>query len=209
MKSASIPFLSKCISHYLRKRVQWKEINEWKRNGCPVPPPHLIKQKVIKRYQKQGNYQILVETGTFLGHMVEAQKESFKRIYSIELGMNLFEHAREKFKKDTNVTIIQGDSGKVLPSVMKEISAPAIFWLDGHYSEGITARGEKDCPIYEELDAIFDNHKFNHIILIDDARCFTGQGDYPKIEELANYIHKKNDKYNLKVKHDIIRFKIK
>ena len=91
---------------------------------------------------------------------------------------------------------------------MLKINEPAIFWLDGHYSAGITARGDKDCPIFEELDAIFDKNNFEHILLIDDARLFIGEGDYPTIEELTNYIRIKKKKYRVNVKHDIIRYVI-
>ena len=85
------------------------------------------------------------------------------------------EKEKERFKNDTNIRIIQGDSGKVLSDILKDIREQAIFWLDGHYSAGITSKGEKDCPIFEELNAILENQKYNHVLLIDDARCFNGQ----------------------------------
>ena len=149
-----------------------------------------------------------METGTYLGDMVEAQKKQFKKIITIELGIELFNEAKKRFFNDKNVRIVQGDSGKVLPDILKGITEPAIFWLDGHYSEGITAKGDKDCPIFEELNAIFCNSKYNHVLLIDDARCFIGKGDYPTIEELTDYIRGKNEKYNVEVKCDIIRYVI-
>jgi hypothetical protein len=151
----------------------------------------------------------LIETGTYLGDMVEAQKGKFKNIISIELSVSLFEKARNRFRNDKNVQILQGDSGKVLPNILKEISEPVIFWLDGHYSEGITAKGEKECPIFEEIDAIFDSLDLNHVLLIDDARCFDGNGDYPTIDNLVDYVKSKNVKYSVEVKNDIIRFTIK
>jgi hypothetical protein len=114
----------------------------------------------------------------------------------------------KRFKNDKNVTIVQGDSGKVLPKILKDINEPAIFWLDGHYSAGITAQGDKDCPIYEELDAIFDAKKLDHILLIDDARCFIGNGDYPTIAKLTEYVKSKNPKYQVEVKDDSIRYVI-
>ncbi len=78
--------------------------------------------------------------------------------------------------------------------------------MDGHYSAGTTAKGEKDCPIFEELNAILDSKNFNHILLIDDARCFIGKGDYPTIDQLTEYIKSKNEDYKVEVKHDIIRY---
>jgi len=160
----------------------------------------------IAEYRDKYGYGILVETGTFMGDMVEAQKRRFRKILSIELGVDLFNEATRRFKNDKNVTIVQGDSGKVLPKILLEINEPAIFWLDGHYSAGVTAKGEKECPIFEELDAIFNSKRFNHILLIDDARLFIGERDYPTVPQLTEYIKSKNEKYQVEVKNDIIRF---
>lgn len=179
-----------------------QKIRKWERQGRSSPPPHIIKQITIKEYQKKYKYDLLIETGTFLGSMVEAQKGNFKKIISIELGINLFKQARKKFINDKNVTIIQGDSGDILSEL--NINEPAIFWLDGHYSGGITAMGDKECPIIEELDAIL-NKQFNHILLIDDAIYYTGKNSYPTIKELIKYIKNKNKNYKINIKNDIIR----
>ena len=142
-----------------RKNRQVKRIiKNWKEAGCPVPPPQVLKQLTVSEYQQKSGYEVLVETGTYLGDMVEAQKSNFKKIFSIELGIDLFKKAQKRFKNNKNVFLKQGDSGKVLPHLLKEINEPAIFWLDGHYSQGITAKGDKDCPIFEELHAIFNSN---------------------------------------------------
>jgi hypothetical protein len=140
--------------------------------------------------------------------MVEAQKNNFEKIISIELGDDLYSNAKIRFKKNKNIIILKGDSGKILPTILSDLKDPAIFWLDGHYSAGVTAKGEKDCPIFEELNSIFQSKKFNHILLIDDARCFNGEGDYPTIEKLIEYVKSKNENYQVEVKNDIIRFLI-
>jgi len=183
-------------------------MKEWERNGCPVPPPHVVKQRIIKEYQQRYKYSTFIETGTYLGDMVEAQKSSFKKLISIELSSELYLKARNRFKNDSNVLIVQGDSGKQLPEILRTLTEPAIFWLDGHYSEGKTAKGDKDCPIFEELDAILGHSIYAHVILIDDARYFVGKGDYPQVEALAEYILGKNQNYKMEVKHDIIRFTV-
>ena len=43
--------------------------------------------------------------------------------------------------------ILQGDSTDVLPEVVEKMDEPTLFWLDGHYSGGITASGEQETPI--------------------------------------------------------------
>ena len=47
-----------------------------------------------------------------------------------------------------------------------------------------------------------------YILLIDDARFFNGTGDYPTIENLTSYIKGKDNRYNVEVKDDIIRYTI-
>lgn len=186
-----------------------KELEQWESKGSPVPPPHIVKQIAIAGYQKKYGNTILVETGTFRGDMVEAQKKNFRKIFSMELGDELFEKAKKRFSNDKNVEIVHGDSGQVLSKILANVNEPAIFWLDGHYSNGITALGNTECPIFGELDAIFNTNASGHILLIDDARCFNGTGDYPTIEAVTNYIKKKNVPFQFEVKDDIIRYVIK
>lgn len=212
-----IKLLIKPLYHRKENNIELENINnyrekviyKWREKGSPIPPPHELKQQVIKDYQQKYGYNILIETGTYLGDMVEAQRRNFKHVFSIELSLDLWRNAVNKFKDSKNITILQGDSSKVLNNITSKLNEPAIFWLDGHYSAGITAKGDKECPILEEIDAIFTYKKLNHVILIDDARCFIGEGDYPTIEFLTNYIKLKQPFYSFVVKDDIIRCEIK
>jgi hypothetical protein len=184
--------------------IQKMIIKDWENSGRPCPPPHIIKQLAIIKFQKSSNYSSFVETGTFLGDMIEAQMNNFSQLYSIELSVPLYLNAKKRFQNSPKVEILNGDSGSVLVSLAKELSTPTIFWLDGHYSGGFTAKGEKDCPIIEELDAIFNGSHLKHIILIDDARLFVGRNAYPTIEELKLYISSKALHYQLNIENDII-----
>jgi len=181
-----------------------EQLAEWEKHGRPLPPPHIVKQMTIEEFRKKFQTNILVETGTYLGDMVEAQRTHFKKIYSIELSQKLFNRARKRFKDHSHITILQGDSGVVLNKLISEINQPALFWLDGHYSGGITAKADKECPVPEELETIMKS-SLAHIILIDDARLFNGTQDYPTIEEIKTMIEKNGNSYSLDVKDDIIR----
>lgn len=196
------PFLNRYRSYRYRTQ-RHNIILEWESKGKPLPVPHVVKQVEIEKIQRAGNYEVLVETGTFLGDMVEAERQNFKKIYSIELSQKLFVDAKKRFRKYPHIELLQGDSGKVLPQIVQKLAQPALFWLDGHYSGGITALGEKECPIYEELDAILDC-KYQHGILIDDAGDFTGQNDYPTIEAVKQYLSRKTKLYNFFVDNNII-----
>jgi hypothetical protein len=177
----------------------------WEKQGRPSPPPHVIKEELIRDYAKTFNTQILIETGTYLGDMVHAMKKFFTRIISLELDETLAVQARERFANDNHIQIIQGDSGKLVGKLLANINEPCLFWLDGHYSGGITAKGALETPIKYELTAILSHPVDGHVILIDDARCFTGENDYPTIDELQNFVAARKPNHKFRVEHDVIR----
>jgi hypothetical protein len=180
-------------------------IKNWEVQGKPLPAPHEIKQVAVEHYQKISGYKVLIETGTYMGDMIEAQKANFEKIYSVELSMGFWKRAVIRFKKYGHIKIIQGDSGKVLFNLAKDLTTPAIFWLDGHYSGGDTARGEKECPVLDEIEAIAGGDSMlKHILLIDDARLFTGKNDYPAIAYLTEYVQSKYPGYQVLIKDDVI-----
>src|SRR6185369_3710483 len=125
-------------------------------------------EELIRDYAKSFNTQILIETGTYLGDMVHAMKKSFSRIISFELDHNLAKQAQARFANDHHIQIIQGDSGKLLSDYLANINEPCLFWLDGHYSGGITAKGTLETPIKNELTVILKHPVDSHVILIDD-----------------------------------------
>ncbi len=188
-----------------KKFFKNKILKDWENKGKPVPPPHEVKQVTIEAYQKSFNCTTMVETGTYLGDMIFAMKDNFAKLYSIELEPTLWKNAVKRFSNNKHIEILQGDSGKVLHELVPKLNSKALFWLDGHYSAGVTAKGEKYCPIYEELDAIFNGNNHKHVLLIDDARHFNGKSDYPTIEELKQYVKTKNPQYKVEVKDDLIR----
>lgn len=179
-----------------------------------IIPGYDEKRHIIREYKNQYATDVFIETGTFLGDTVEAMKNEFAKIYSIELSAELAAKAQARFNEDQHVKIIQGNSGSILKPLLQEINAPCLFWLDGHYSSQVfingafvaTATGAKKTPVMEELEAIFTSSQAGrHIILIDDARLFNGKYDYPTIGELENMINAFNVKFEVSVQRDIIR----
>ncbi len=191
----------------LRNRRRQKEFSRWVQAGKPAPPPHLAKQAVLREYAKRYQTRVFIETGTFMGDMIEAMRNTFDTIYSIELSPVYFEKAQQRFQEFSNIQLLQGDSGKVLGEILQHIDEPALLWLDGHYSAGSTARGEKDTPVFEELSHVIDvlEQQPGHVVLIDDARCFGTDPAYPLIEELSEYLKRHDTQFDLDVEEDIIR----
>lgn len=85
------------------------------------------------------------------------------------------------------------------------MTGPVLFWLDGHYSGGITAKGGLDTPVCAELDAILDHPVHTHVIRIDDARCFDGISDYPQLDKLVEQVRLRRPDMAVEVSHDMIR----
>jgi len=187
-------------SHRIKRKFQ-----QWERDGKPLPPPHYVKQCAIKKYADEYGLKVLVETGTYYGDMVEAMLTNFERIYSIELSNELYENAKKKFKNEGRVKLIHGDSGTELGNLVDDLDQPTLFWLDGHYSAGVTAKGEEISPVIEELKHIYNAEDKGHVILIDDAREFGVARDYPSVEELSEFIQSKKCDVSLAVEDDIIR----
>lgn len=185
-------------------------IAEWRAQGSPLPPPHELKRHVLRDYGRRFGLKILVETGTNEGVMIDACKAFFAELHTIELSPELHARAKARFQKDKHVRLIFGDSAQEMPGVLRQLTGPALFWLDGHYSAGNTAKGEKDTPIVEELHHIFSEARLaGSVILIDDARCFM-PGEwrdpaYPTIEELVEEIRKHGHEVSIAVEEDIIR----
>ena len=177
----------------------------WKLSGQKGGAPHLYKQIIIRQFTKRYNMPVLVESGTYLGDMVYAMCSRFEKIYSIELAQDLFIRAVKRFQNYSHIVILEGDSGKVFANLIPTLNQSAIFWLDGHYSGGETARAEQDTPVMAEVKTILQQMKQPFVILIDDARLFVGQNGYPTLEELKAYLSNANIKLDIKVEKDIIQ----
>lgn len=187
----------------MNRITQYFKVFKWLLKGKPAPPPHLIKQKILLANARLHKPGIMVETGTLMGDMVDAMKNHFRQIYSIEISHELAKKAEQRFRNDKNIRIIEADSATALKSLVPEIQESALFWLDGHYSGGNTGKGEKDTPILEELAAIYTS-KHQHVVLIDDARCFGTEQDYPTIEELTSYIKRLHPDASIEITNDCI-----
>lgn len=193
------------LKNWKQRRRFGKELEEWENSGRPIPTPHLAKQNTLRKHAFDYGLKIFVETGTYMGDMIEAMKNVFEKIYSIEISRELFEQAGDRFKHAGHVELINGDSGSEIGRVMKKIDRPALFWLDGHYSGGPTGKGDKETPIVEELGHIFDAPDIGHVIIIDDARCFGSEPDYPEMEELKKYVLSQRPGCRIAVEDDSIR----
>ena len=165
-----------------------------------VNHPQTFKNLLIAQHSANFGLRTLVETGTYNGDTIAMQLPHFDHLYSIELDETLHAAARVRFAANPNVHLIKGDAALSLAELLPKLTAPALFWLDGHYSGAGTAYGLMDTPIIFELGALFAWPWVNQsVILIDDIRLFVGYENdcggsphcYPRIDDLriATCVH--------------------
>lgn len=148
-----------------------------------------------------------IETGTYLGETTRFLAKRSRFVYSLEPEPILFANAKELFKRTDNVRIINGTSETVLPSLLPTISGSVNFWLDGHYSMGLTFKGPQDTPIGDELSCIAKNlaHLNRVCVLIDDVRLFAENSNensgYPPLDFLVTWA--KDNDLRWHIEHDM------
>lgn len=135
---------------------------------------NIILSKIKK---KNTDFDILIETGSYIGETINNIKNLFKKVISIEITDKYYNFCKKKFINDKNVEIIKGDSINLLPIVIdKNNKKNMLFFLDGHYSSGDTGIGKVEVPLFEELMVIKNNTK-NSLVIIDDADLFGYKDD--------------------------------
>lgn len=168
------------------------------------PAPHAIKMRVLKAWVPDPAGMTLVETGTFLGDTVVALRHAFGRIVSIEINPALYAIAQSRVASARNVELVLGDCVVELPKILSKLDTRAVFWLDGHWSGGVTGRGVVDDPILISLSQIAKHPHKKHILFIDDARTFQGGGSGPDLVHVLSAIREINSDYKIVIHNDII-----
>lgn len=180
---------------------------------------HIIDSHLKPAYLKSyASGKIFFETGTYRGDTVKIVSDTglFEHIYSVELNKELANAAKEMFKSNDKITIIDGDSTEILMNFLSghymmngeeqtnyDPKKYAItFWLDAHASGPLPgSKRHGPCPLYDELDMIAGHGipgKEEHTIFIDDRRLFgTSEWGYVKEQDVISKLLEINPKYNI------------
>jgi len=194
---------------WMRPLTERRVLRKWERAGRPIPATPLIKQMIVKHYQRRFKLRVLVETGTFAGEMIDAAIGRFDRIFSIELDERWYANAKKRFAGRPEVVLLHGDSGARLREVLSQLDEPALFWLDAHYSGPATARGLLDSPVVQELDAIARHSVRGHVVLIDDMRDFNGTAGYPEASALVEDLRNQHPGDVVEIRDDVLRWHLR
>ena len=136
-----------------------------------------------------GSREAFIETGTNDGRNIETLHNTghFKLVSSIEFSPYYFARVNQSLGEKVGLRLYQGDSGAILPSVLKDtaavVSGGALIWLDAHYSLGKTAGSKQaEPPILREMTAILSSeHAQAHMVMIDDVRLWSGSIRYHQL----------------------------
>lgn len=176
----------------------------WKLRGEPVRAPHLLKQRTVRDYARRHDLRVLVEAGTYFGEMVSVMRRHVDQLYSIELDPRLARRAAAQFARYRHVTILEGDSGQLIPELLETIAEPTLFWLDAGYYGWAGVVGDRG-RLAVELDAILRHPVAGHVILIDDARGLDGRNGALAVDALKQQVAAAFPDRAIEVKHDIVR----
>jgi hypothetical protein len=202
------------LSYGVTPRLRTKRLAEifrvirWARTRVGVPVPGSIKRRVIARLLPKDA--LFIETGTYLGETAEFFRRRGHEVVTIEVHKPLYDHIAPRLTQ-LGVTALHGDSGVILDNVMKHVGNRTVFfWLDGHYSGGITGKATSyETPIRMELQAIANfirtRPSTKPIIAIDDARCFGSMLGYPTLSDLVSFANDASLMWN--IEHDIFIMK--
>jgi len=125
---------------------------------------------LIQKHPQVKALKTFVETGTFQGETVRKMERFFEKLITIEIDPRLHEEAKARYPSP-KIHYILGDSATELEKTARELSEPALFYLDAHFSGTGTGKGAKDVPLIEEME-ILGQRKYADCIIVDDLRLF-------------------------------------
>lgn len=151
-----------------------------------------------------------------------ALKCNFDKVYSIEIrndwvdiGKNIF----HDYIRNGSLHLINDDSTNLAKYIVNnpDFNRKTMFFLDAHVDNTNIHNFRKNCPLVEELDAIRQLSRKDHLIMIDDVRILaqpfpwgeTSHGDANFLHIIVDLIHKINQNYQFTffdgvVKNDVL-----
>ena len=137
-----------------------------------------------------GRSSVAVETGTYKGTTTLKLSQSFSSVSSIEKSVKFFNAASKRLGHCPNVDLQLGDSAYHLLPLIPGPDIGCLFWLDAHFSGGLTAGEQSHCPLMSELHQILPlRNASNTVILIDDSRGLIGKSGWPLLSELIGLLN--------------------
>ncbi len=196
------------LAPWLERVAEWRQLlragRRWRTEGYFSPVPYFTRRAQLLQVGKHIGAEVAVETGTYRGDTTAFLARHFRETHTIEVVPALADLARDRFTNQPSITVWDGDSSDVLRSLLPQLKGATLFYLDGHDSGGVTGKGLKACPVHEELEIIYGSGKNRISVVIDDARLFGTDPDYPTISEVRQWMERLRPVAIVRVEHDAI-----
>jgi hypothetical protein len=175
------------IKNIFKKQLYKEEKNII--NGVLNQPKYINKSLLAAMIGLKNNKKIFIETGTYIGQSTYNIQNLFSKLYTCEASKDLYKAAKNLFllTKSKNIKIYLNDSRNFLKSLKKTIANNSVFFLDAHYSTGITSKEYGRCPLLDELQIIIKKTS-KPIVVVDDIRTMNGKNGYPNLNEILNIL---------------------
>lgn len=193
----------------LRNIYKLKELAKWSNKylfSFPIPPS--VKESTLLRHGIKDS--IWIETGTFMGRTTAFLASKFPLVHTIEPSNYCLKIARINLNNFKNIIFHEGTSEECLQVILNDINKDVCFWLDGHFSGGISFEAETFTPIKNELATIERNLKnFKSVVIcIDDiSSSLIDKEHYPPLEFYVEWASRNN--FSWIIEHNIFILKSK
>ena len=132
----------------------------------------------LQSLKDEHDCKIYLETGLFDPtcdiSCKKALSVDFDRVYSIEIRNEFVESGKQIFKEyidSSRLTLINDDSVNLINHLNNDdFNKRTMFFLDAHVDNENIKNFKRRCPLFEELNAIANLPRKDHVICIDDIR---------------------------------------
>lgn len=169
---------------------------------------HIVLSSFLQDMRRVFNRSMFVETGTYLGDTTKVAAALFAHVHSVEVSNDLYEWTTQQLQSYSNIQLYRDHSVFFLDRLCSTYQAEAgtmLFWLDAHYSGGITTLYQDVLtPIVDELEVLARHNMRDAVIMIDDIRCFgslyqeqtiAAHPGYPSIQKVCTVLKTINPNY--------------
>jgi hypothetical protein len=184
--------MAKRERQWTRQRIERISHIRWFSRWPGYGPLHQsLKLSILQKFFNPGA--VTIETGTSTGRTARALANAGFPVHTIEVDETVYQRARKGLREVPRITMHLGDSGVLLPGLLKEIAATersVNFWLDGHSCGDGSGRAEAyDTAILPELVTIGDlvDRGIEVVVAVDDFRLFGNDVNYPPKDVLVDW----------------------
>ena len=150
-------------------------------------------EKEVLFLKKLMNLNVFFEGGAFRGETASRASFLFDKVITVEKSEEMYSVAKNNISEIKNIDLFLGDTRDYLKVIGNKYDN-ILYWLDAHWSGGVTYGKQDECPLIEELSIIFTNER-NYVILIDDARLFITPpprphdfSEWPSLKDISDVI---------------------